>query len=157
MLWTRRARSSSGCRSRSLGSKQVPRAACAEAARAGEMLAVARFYRRRFFLCTTKMPVTNRTGEGEKSLLCGPGSELRLGGREQKKGDDHKWDGSTIGVPAVGYSGSTSCCCIRVKTCPGVPGTCGLRMSHEKNEMLVFTFCRAAHKILHSYPGIRKA
>ena len=29
---------------------------------------------------------------GEKSLLCDPRSELRLGGRE-KKGEDNKWDG----------------------------------------------------------------
>ena len=27
---------------------------------------------------------------GEKSLLCDPGSELRLGGREKKKGEDNK-------------------------------------------------------------------
>ena len=30
---------------------------------------------------------------GENSLLCDPGSELRLGGREKKKGEDNKWDG----------------------------------------------------------------
>ena len=29
---------------------------------------------------------------GEKSLLCDPGSELRLGGREKKKGEDNKRD-----------------------------------------------------------------
>ena len=29
---------------------------------------------------------------GEKRLLCDPRSESRLGGREQKKGHDHKWD-----------------------------------------------------------------
>ena len=27
-------------------------------------------------------------GRGEKSLLCDPGSELQLGGREKKKGED---------------------------------------------------------------------
>ena len=27
-------------------------------------------------------------GREEKSLLCDPGSELRLGGREKKKGED---------------------------------------------------------------------
>ena len=32
-------------------------------------------------------------GKGEKSLLCDPGSELRLGGREKKEGQDSKWDG----------------------------------------------------------------
>ena len=32
-------------------------------------------------------------GVGEKSLLCDPGSELRLGGREKKEGEDNKWDG----------------------------------------------------------------
>ena len=30
---------------------------------------------------------------GEKSLLCDPGSELRLGGRENRKAQDDKWDG----------------------------------------------------------------
>ena len=30
--------------------------------------------------------------EGGKSLLCDPGSELQLGGREKKKGEDNKWD-----------------------------------------------------------------
>ena len=43
------------------------------------------------------MQGTNRCGDGgEKSLLCDPGSELRLGGREKKKGNDNtrsKWDG----------------------------------------------------------------
>ena len=34
-------------------------------------------------------------GRGEKSLLCDPGSELRLGGRE-KKGEDNKLDGENI-------------------------------------------------------------
>ena len=32
-------------------------------------------------------------GRREKSLRCDPGSELRLGGREKKKGEDSKWDG----------------------------------------------------------------
>ena len=32
-------------------------------------------------------------GREKKSLLCDPGSELRLGGREKKKGEDNKWDG----------------------------------------------------------------
>ena len=36
---------------------------------------------------------------GEKSLLCDPGSELRLGGREQK-GEDNKWDEKKRKVPA---------------------------------------------------------
>ena len=43
-----------------------------------------------------KMQGTKRSGDGgqgEKSLLCGPGSELRLGGREKKKGEDNKRDG----------------------------------------------------------------
>ena len=42
------------------------------------------------------MQGTNRSGErGEKSLLRDPGSELRLGvgGRENKRGEYHKWDG----------------------------------------------------------------
>ena len=40
------------------------------------------------------MQGTNRSREaGEKSLLCDPGSEVRLGGREKKKGEDNKWDG----------------------------------------------------------------
>ena len=35
-------------------------------------------------------------GRGEKSLLCDPGSELRLftGGREKRKGEDKKRDGN---------------------------------------------------------------
>ena len=37
---------------------------------------------------------TKRCGEGrEMSLLCDPGSELRLGGSKKKKGDQNKWDG----------------------------------------------------------------
>ena len=34
-------------------------------------------------------------GTGEKSLLCNPGSELRLlgGGREKKEGEGNKWGG----------------------------------------------------------------
>jgi len=43
-----------------------------------------------------KMQGTKRSGDGgqgEKSLLCGPGSELRLGGREKQKGEDNKRDG----------------------------------------------------------------
>ena len=32
---------------------------------------------------------------GEKSLLCDPGSELRLGGREQR-GRDNNWDGNCL-------------------------------------------------------------
>ena len=39
---------------------------------------------------TSKYVVVAR---GEKSLLCDPGSELRLTGRE-KRGEDNKWDGS---------------------------------------------------------------
>ena len=31
-------------------------------------------------------------GRGEKSLLCDPGSELRLVGREKKKGKYNKWN-----------------------------------------------------------------
>ena len=45
-------------------------------------------------LPTIKMQGTNRNGEGgrrEKSLLCDPGSALRLGWRE-RKGEDDKWD-----------------------------------------------------------------
>ena len=34
-------------------------------------------------------------GRGEKSLLRDPGSELRLGGREKKKGEDTEWNGKT--------------------------------------------------------------
>ena len=34
-------------------------------------------------------------GKGEESLLCDPGYELRLGGREKKKGEDNKWDEKT--------------------------------------------------------------
>ena len=33
---------------------------------------------------------------GEKSLLCDPGFEVRLGGREQK-GEDNKWDAGRPG------------------------------------------------------------
>ena len=45
-------------------------------------------------LLTIKMQRTNRSGNGgEKSLPCDPGSELRLGGIEKKKGEDNKWDG----------------------------------------------------------------
>ena len=43
------------------------------------------------------MQGTNRSGEeGEKSLLCDPGSELRLliEGREKSKGKDNNWDGN---------------------------------------------------------------
>ena len=44
-------------------------------------------------------------GREEKSLLCDPGSELRLGGREKKKkGEDNKWDEEKRGrkkVPLV--------------------------------------------------------
>ena len=32
-------------------------------------------------------------GRGEKRLLCDPGSELRLGGTEKRKGEDNKGDG----------------------------------------------------------------
>ena len=39
------------------------------------------------------MQGTNRSWEGGESLPCDPGSELRLGGREQK-GEDDKWDGN---------------------------------------------------------------
>ena len=40
------------------------------------------------------MQGTSRSGVGgEKSLLCDPGSELRLGGRENRRGEDNKWDG----------------------------------------------------------------
>ena len=35
-------------------------------------------------LATKKMLGTSRFGEGEKSLICDPGFELRLGGREGK-------------------------------------------------------------------------
>ena len=41
------------------------------------------------------MEGTNRSGErGDKSLLCDPGSDIRLRGREKKKGRDtiNKWD-----------------------------------------------------------------
>ena len=39
------------------------------------------------------MQGTNRNGDGvEKILLCDPGSELRLGERERKTGEDNKWD-----------------------------------------------------------------
>ena len=27
-------------------------------------------------------------------MLCDPGSELRIGGRENRKGEDNKWDGN---------------------------------------------------------------
>ena len=44
-------------------------------------------------LLTIQMRGTNRRWVGgEKSLQCDPGSELRLGGRENK-GEDNKWDG----------------------------------------------------------------
>ena len=36
-------------------------------------------------LATKKMLGTSRFGEGEKSLICDPGFELRLGGREREK------------------------------------------------------------------------
>ena len=36
-------------------------------------------------------------GGEERSLLCDPGSELRIGGREKKKGEDNKWDGKKRG------------------------------------------------------------
>ena len=39
-------------------------------------------------------------GRGEKSLLCDPGSELRLEGR-RKKGEDSKWDGEKKKEEAV--------------------------------------------------------
>ena len=32
-------------------------------------------------------------GRGEKSLLCDPGSKLRLGGREKREGEGSEWDG----------------------------------------------------------------
>ena len=38
------------------------------------------------------MKGTNRRGEGEKSLLCDPGSELRLGGREKRRAKIYKRD-----------------------------------------------------------------
>ena len=36
--------------------------------------------------------------EGGESLLCDPGSKLRLGGRRKKKGEDNKWDGKEENV-----------------------------------------------------------
>ena len=36
-------------------------------------------------------------GSGEKSLQCDPGSELRLGGGEKKKGEDNIRDGKKEG------------------------------------------------------------
>ena len=40
------------------------------------------------------MQGTNRlAGREEKSLLRDPGFELRLGGRDKKKGEDNEWDG----------------------------------------------------------------
>ena len=52
-----------------------------------------------------KMQGTKRSGDGgqgEKSLLCGPGSELRLGGREKQKGEDNKRDGKLNPVDVPG-------------------------------------------------------
>ena len=49
--------------------------------------------RKSFNLLAIKMRGTNRSGGGEKSLLCDPGSELRLGGREEMKGEGNRWDG----------------------------------------------------------------
>ena len=42
-----------------------------------------------------------RTVVGRKSLLCDPGSELRLGGRENRKGEDNTWDGKKKKKKAV--------------------------------------------------------
>ena len=44
-----------------------------------------------WILLAIKMQGTNRSWEGGESLPCDPGSELRLGGREQK-GEDNQWD-----------------------------------------------------------------
>ena len=50
------------------------------------------------------MQGTNRRGEGgEQSLQCDPRYELRLGGREKKKGEDNEWDRKTKRSKTNGY------------------------------------------------------
>ena len=46
-----------------------------------------------WILLVPKCKAQTVVGRGEKSLLCDPGSELRLGGRGNKKGKDNDWDG----------------------------------------------------------------
>ena len=46
-------------------------------------------------------------GRGKKSLLCDPASELRLGGREKKKGEENKWDGKKKKRKEVWYNFGT--------------------------------------------------
>ena len=60
---------------------------------------------------------------------------------------------STIGVPAVDYSGSSTnyCCCINTWYRYEVRV---VSVSYEKHEMQVFA--TAAHKILHSYKEVQK-
>ena len=54
------------------------------------------------------MQGTNRSGEGEKSLLCDPGFELRLGGRDKRRAEITTGKGKTTtttrppGTTAVG-------------------------------------------------------
>ena len=47
-------------------------------------------------------------GRGEKSLLCDPGSKLRLGGRE-REGEDHEWKKKNC-VCRIQYDGMASHC-----------------------------------------------
>ena len=55
-------------------------------------------------------------GRGERSLLCDPGSELLLGGRRNKKGENSKWDGkvkitkNTRGTKYLPYDYHSSVC-----------------------------------------------
>ena len=71
------------------------------------------------------MQGTNRSGEGgEKSLLCDTGSELRLGGREKKKGDNNKWDDNTHTVSQLAHSPAKWSC--------GWFITCGRPMSKTR-------------------------
>ena len=90
-------------------------------------------------LLAIKMEGTNRSGDGgEKSLRCDPGSELRLGGREKKKGEYNKWDGKIRKkkVRAKNFHHTTRAQYVAIHHAAAHSHVCRLDASRRGKEML---------------------
>ena len=59
-------------------------------------------------------------GGRESPVVCDPGSELRLGGREKKKGEDNKWNGEKKKKKFGVYVAGGKTCMLPYKAAPSV-------------------------------------